>query len=398
MTTIKAESISKEYRLGVINHGMLYKDAQSWIARKRGRPDPHAKIGAEYHSDGIDRFWALKDINFEIGQGDRVGLIGRNGAGKSTLLKILSRITAPTEGVIKVKGRIASLLEVGTGFHPELTGRENVYLNGAILGMKQKEVTRKFDEIVEFSEIGKFIDTPVKRYSSGMYVRLAFAVAAHFDSEILLADEVLAVGDAAFQKKCLGKMADVAQNQGKTVVFVSHNIGAVKQLCTRGIVLDCGAIMVDSDIQTALGVYMSTSSVNEADFKNAYLTHAKIEQIGSTIVLTAKYNPGAVAGTPCLSVNLIDMFGGTIFTSNARNYDIRHAADMESGTIRIRIESPILHDGSYGVSLFYGSQEIDYIALQNCLRLEIRGMAHLKQMVNTMTSGFVHPISEYAFA
>ncbi len=257
---IKAEHVSKEYRLGVINHGMLYKDLQSWLARRRGKADPHAKIGAASHVDSDERYWALKDVNFEIEQGDRVGLIGRNGAGKSTLLKILSRITAPTEGRIGIKGRVASLLEVGTGFHPELTGRENIYLNGAILGMRRREVAIKFDEIVAFSEIEKYIDTPVKRYSSGMYVRLAFAVAAHLDSEILLADEVLAVGDAAFQKKCLGKMEDVSRNQGRTVVFVSHNMSAITTLCTSGIFLEKGSRVPADSLDDCVDLYMSRAS------------------------------------------------------------------------------------------------------------------------------------------
>lgn len=253
---VKAQGVSKEYRLGSINHGMLYKDMQSWIARTLGRPDPHAMIGAEQFMSREGRFWALKDVSFEINRGERVGIIGKNGAGKSTLLKILSRITAPTEGFIGIKGRVSSLLEVGTGFHPELSGRENVYLNGAILGMKRREIDRKFDEIVAFSEIENFIDTPVKRYSSGMYVRLAFAVAAHLESEILIADEVLAVGDAAFQKKCLGKMEDVSRNHGKTILFVSHNLPSVRKLCNKGLILQQGAITANGDIGDIIGQYM----------------------------------------------------------------------------------------------------------------------------------------------
>jgi lipopolysaccharide transport system ATP-binding protein len=256
---IKVERLSKEYRLGVINHGMLYKDMQSWFARKLGRPDPHSQIGEDRFADQKDRFWALKDLSFSIEQGDRVGIIGRNGAGKSTLLKILSRITAPTEGSVKIKGKVASLLEVGTGFHPELTGRENVYLNGAILGMKTREIDKKFDEIVEFAEIEKFIDTPVKRYSSGMYVRLAFAVAAHLDSEILLTDEVLAVGDASFQKKALGKMSELSTGLGRTVLFVSHNIPAVQALCKTGIYLSQGKMAFNGEINETITTYMASN-------------------------------------------------------------------------------------------------------------------------------------------
>ncbi|CVK19937.1 ABC transporter ATP-binding protein [Sporomusa sphaeroides] len=242
-TVIKVENLSKQYQLGTIGSGTLYRDLQSWWARLKGKEDPNSKLGQwDVSQIGEDNsFWALRDVSFEINQGDIVGIIGRNGAGKSTLLKILSRVTGPTSGQIKIKGRVASLLEVGTGFHPELTGRENVYLNGAILGMRKAEIDRKFDEIVDFAEISKFIDTPVKRYSSGMYVRLAFAVAAHLDPEILIVDEVLAVGDIEFQKKCLGKMKDVGQ-QGRTVLFVSHNMVAIEQLCSSAILIENGQI------------------------------------------------------------------------------------------------------------------------------------------------------------
>lgn len=260
---IKVENLSKYYRLGVINNGTLFKDMQSWFARLRGKEDPHAKIGSTY-KDSKEGFWALKDLNFEIKKGDRVGIIGHNGAGKSTLLKVLSQITTPTEGNIKINGRIASLLEVGTGFHPEMTGRENIYMNGAILGMKKSEIDKKVDQIIEFSEIGEHIDTPVKRYSSGMYVRLAFAVAAHLDSEILIADEVLAVGDAAFQKKALGKMNELSTGEGRTVLFVSHNMAQVKKLCNKGIVLEKGKVVrQDDDINKSIDWYLGRNSDGE---------------------------------------------------------------------------------------------------------------------------------------
>jgi len=241
-TVISVAYLSKAYRLGQIGTGTLTDDLKVWWAKTRGRPNPFLKIGQKDHGnrDG-ETIWALKDVNFEVRQGEVLGIIGRNGAGKSTLLKILTGVTAPTSGQIKAKGRVASLLEVGTGFHPDLTGRENVYLNGAILGMKKAEIDRKFDEIVAFSEVEQFMDTPVKRYSSGMYVRLAFAVAAHLDPEILLVDEVLAVGDAAFQKKCLGKMGDVAKG-GRTVLFVSHNMAAIRQLCQKCALLEEGKL------------------------------------------------------------------------------------------------------------------------------------------------------------
>lgn len=263
---IRAENLSKYYNLGVINNGTLFRDIQTWWALKRGKEDPHSQIGSHKYDTTKEGFWALKDLNFDIHQGDRVGIIGKNGAGKSTLLKVLSRITAPTEGKVKIKGRVASLLEVGTGFHAELTGRENIYLNGAILGMKRKEVDRKIDEIIAFSEIENHIDTPVKRYSSGMYVRLAFAVAAHLDSEILIADEVLAVGDAAFQKKALGKMNELSSGQGRTVLFVSHNMSQVKNLCTKGIILDHGTLMrQDDDINKSIDWYLGNDVIVNED-------------------------------------------------------------------------------------------------------------------------------------
>lgn len=239
-TVIAVENLSKSYQLGQIGTGTFAHDLNVWWARLRGKPNPLLRVGDKDHGNRAgEELWALKDVSFKVQQGEVLGIIGRNGAGKSTLLKILSRVTAPTSGKVKVKGRIASLLEVGTGFHPELTGRENIYLNGAILGMSKAEVTRKFDEIVDFAEVEKFIDTPVKRYSSGMYVRLAFAVAAHLEPEILVVDEVLAVGDAEFQKKCLGKMGDVAK-EGRTVLFVSHNMVAINKLCSVCLWIDKG--------------------------------------------------------------------------------------------------------------------------------------------------------------
>lgn len=266
-TVIKIEHLSKMYKLGVINNGTLFRDMQSWWALKRGKEDPHAKIGAEKYEGSNTEFWALKDLNFEIKQGDRVGIIGKNGAGKSTLLKILSRITTPTEGTVKIRGRVSSLLEVGTGFHGELTGRENIYLNGAILGMKKREIDRKLDEIIDFSGIEKHIDTPVKRYSSGMYVRLAFAVAAHLDSDILIADEVLAVGDAEFQKKAIGKMSDLSTSQGRTVLFVSHNMAAVRKLCNTGVMLEKGRVKYTGEMEQTIEYYMDEAN---ADLKVRY--------------------------------------------------------------------------------------------------------------------------------
>jgi len=260
-TVISVENLSKCYRLGQISTGTLTNDLKIWWAKRRGKPNPLLKIGQTDHGnrDG-EELWALRDVSFTVEQGEVLGIIGRNGAGKSTLLKILSRVTAPTSGMIKVRGRVASLLEVGTGFNLDLTGRENIYLNSAILGMSRKEINRKFDEIVNFAEVEKFIDTPVKRYSSGMYVRLAFAVAAHLDPEILVVDEVLAVGDAAFQKKCLGKMGEVAKG-GRTVLFVSHNMQSIEQLCSRGILLSFGRIdCLCTDVRNLVDRYIKSKS------------------------------------------------------------------------------------------------------------------------------------------
>ncbi len=259
------ENVSKQYKLGEVGTGSIQHDLKRWWYGLRGKEDPFATIGEinDRTTKGTsDYVWALQNINFQVEQGDAVGIIGRNGAGKSTLLKLLSRVTSPTTGSIKYKGRIASLLEVGTGFNPEMTGRENVFLNGAILGMTRKEITRKFDEIVDFSGVERYIDTPVKRYSSGMYVRLAFAVAAHLESEILIVDEVLAVGDAEFQKKCLGKMNDVTRSEGRTILFVSHNIAAVKTLCQSGVYMKNGTLEFTGEIEETISRYLSDTAGN----------------------------------------------------------------------------------------------------------------------------------------
>ena len=260
---IKIEGLKKRYRLGVIGGGTLQGDIQSWWARKRGKEDPNTLIGATVHQKN-ETFLALEGIDLTIHKGERIGIIGHNGAGKSTLLKLLSRVTAPTEGKIYIDGRIASMLEVGTGFNPELTGRENIYLNGAILGMTKEEVDKKIEEIIEFSECRKFIDTPVKRYSSGMYVKLAFSVAAHLDSEILIMDEVLAVGDVQFQKKCLSKMSEVSKSEGRTILYVSHNMNTIRQLCDRCIVLSHGKVVYDGDVSTAITKYLNIQVTTDA--------------------------------------------------------------------------------------------------------------------------------------
>lgn len=265
-TVIKIENLSKIYRLGEIGTGTLSHDLNRWWQMNiRGKDDPYALVGGvndrTAKASKGEHVAALKDINLEVKEGEVLGIIGKNGAGKSTLLKVLSRVTSPTTGVIKVKGRLASLLEVGTGFHPEMTGRENIYMNGTIMGMRKWEITRKLDEIVEFAGVAKYLDTPVKRYSSGMKVRLGFAVAAHLEPEILVVDEVLAVGDAEFQKKAIGKMQDVSTNDGRTVLFVSHNMASVKTLCTRGIILKDGYTHSSGEIEDMVSKYLSMDDV-----------------------------------------------------------------------------------------------------------------------------------------
>lgn len=251
---LKIENVSKKYRLGQIGGTTLRDELQRFRAKIRRQEDPTKKIGAKNHNRG-ETFLALDSVSFEVKAGERVGIIGHNGAGKSTLLKLISRVTAPTSGEIGLNGRVASMLEVGTGFHAELTGRENIYMNGAILGMTKKEIDNKIEDIIEFSECRQFIDTPVKRYSSGMYVKLAFSVAAHLDSEILIMDEVLAVGDMAFQTKCLNKMSDISRQEGKTILYVSHNMNTIRQLCDRCIVLDHGKVVFNGDVDSAIEIY-----------------------------------------------------------------------------------------------------------------------------------------------
>lgn len=303
-TAIEFENISKQYRLGLVSTRTLSHDLKRWYAMNiQGKDDPYLKIGEvndRAHRGESEYVWALKDINFKVEQGDVLGIIGKNGAGKSTLLKILSKVTTPSTGTIKARGRIASLLEVGTGFHPEMTGRENIYMNGAIMGMTKAEITRKLDEIVDFSGVERYLDTPVKRYSSGMTVRLGFAIAAHLEPEILVVDEVLAVGDAEFQKKAIGKMQDVSKGEGRTVLFVSHNMAAVQMLCTKGIIIQNGQISFNGNSKDAVKNYLSekreyseieiNSSVKISN-KNFYIDSIKINgDINSVVRIEDDYD------------------------------------------------------------------------------------------------------------
>jgi len=368
---ISVENISKIYRLGVIGTGTFSNDLKVWWARVRGKPNPLAKIGKKDYGNQVgDIIWALKDVSFKVEPGEVLGIVGRNGSGKSTLLKILSRVTAPSEGYVKIKGRIASLLEVGTGFHPELTGKENVYLNGAILGMSTQEITRKFDEIVDFAEIEPFIDTPVKRYSSGMYVRLAFAVAAHLESDILLVDEVLAVGDAEFQKKCLGKMNGLASEEGRTVLFVSHNMVSVRRLCERGILLNAGRIEKTGPIDSVLKTYMqvqediqSTVLKNRTDRKGSgQLLFTDIDirddfnipfsvKLGSHTRMYLKYEGERDMKNVHISVTLNNQYGERVSWLSNEVSGNQFRELPKNGTIRIDFPNLPYAAGTYSVEL-----------------------------------------------
>jgi lipopolysaccharide transport system ATP-binding protein len=375
---ISVENLTKQYDLGVIGTGTISRDLNRWWARVRKQPDPYTRIGQRDAFERIgETILALDDVSFQVQQGEALGIIGRNGAGKSTLLKILSRVTAPTSGVVKVKGRIGSLLEVGTGFHPELTGRENVYLNGAILGMRKEEVSRKFDEIVEFAGVEKFIDTPVKRYSSGMYVRLAFAVAAHLDPEILIVDEVLAVGDAEFQKKCLGKMGDVA-GEGRTVLFVSHNMGAIQNLCETSVLLSDGKIIHTGKSEDVIQNYLSTSNqkvpinfLMEVDrrgsggfrFTKTWVENEGGEKGGAvksgkpfTIIVEYEIEDSFKIKDPYISFALRDSTGGYIsdLWNQGAGY---HWQELPSkGRITCKIPRCNLNEGTYFYNVFCGSK------------------------------------------
>lgn len=380
---IRVENLYKEYRLGTISHGTLYRDLQSWWARIHGREDPNSIISvspssARNYSPVADsrnpHMLALNDVSFEVKQGDVLGIIGRNGAGKSTLLKILSEVTSPTKGRIQIRGRVASLLEVGTGFHPELTGRENIYLNGAILGMTKAEITKKFDEIVAFAEVEKFLDTPVKRYSSGMYVRLAFAVAAHLEPEIMVIDEVLAVGDEQFQKKCLGKMGDVAK-EGRTVLFVSHNMTAVSALCNKGILLVQGSMAAQGPADEVIRLYLSqvqraqTGSVTDLKdhpgrirYREKALLYAWIEngegarggliRMGEPMTIVLVFKSSRRIKAPGIGFGIENYEGRRIFSFS--NYispskDIRDS--VAEGVVRCTIPRLPLLNGSYSVTI-----------------------------------------------
>ncbi len=400
---IKAENLSKAYQLGQIGTGTISRDLERWYARIGGKEDPYLRIGEtnDRTSKGnSDVVWSLKDINFEIEQGDAVGIIGRNGAGKSTLLKVLSRVTSPTTGRITGKGRIASLLEVGTGFHPELTGRENIYLNGAILGMRKKEITRKFDEIVDFAGVERYIDTPVKRYSSGMYVRLAFAVAAHLESEILIVDEVLAVGDAEFQKKCLGKMGEVSKGEGRTVLFVSHNMGSVQELCNKGIVLNYGIVDFQGGVNESIKKYLSNNTSTHT-FKSSktygfpHITDAVINiqtlSLG-TLECNITFSSPYPIQYPNIGFIIKNELQIPLFGTNALTHPYIEILEkgINKGKFNLIIDDLPLHNGVYTIDLYMGDKLQNYQTLSNCLSFEI---THRKNYAKTYPINMIGSLS-----
>ena len=399
MTAIEFENISKQYRLGLVSTGTLSHDLNRfWQTKVLRREDPYLKVGEvndRAHKGDSEYVWALKDINFKVEQGDVVGIIGRNGAGKSTLLKLLSRVTAPTTGIIRAKGRIASLLEVGTGFHPEMTGRENIYMNGAIMGMSRAEITRKLDEIVDFSGCERYLDTPVKRYSSGMTVRLGFAIAAHLEPEILVVDEVLAVGDAEFQKKAIGKMQDVSRGEGRTVLFVSHNMGAVKNLCKRGIVLNQGQVAFDGGVEEAINYYTDSNVKNcerkviindrdhregilpkdlefvEAEMLNPDLEHLATDEPLQFRVKIKKNNPSIKNFT--IGTHAVNMSGTCELTTAS---PIFNTPDKDLFSIELSVKNHTLARGNYKIYFNIGIKDVahgttDYDIVKNVLFCQI---------------------------
>jgi lipopolysaccharide transport system ATP-binding protein len=383
--SIKFENISKQYRLGTIGTGTLSHDLNRWWTMNiKRQEDPYLKIGQinnlEIKSDN-NYVWALKDIDFNVKQGEVLGIIGKNGAGKSTLLKILSRVTSPTKGRIYAKGRIASLLEVGTGFHTEMTGRENIFMNGLIMGMTKAEIKRKFEEIVEFAEVAQYIDTPVKRYSSGMIVRLGFAIAAHLDPEILVVDEVLAVGDAEFQKKAIGKMQDVSRNYGRTVLFVSHNMGAIKELCTKGILISKGQIDYEGSIEGTINLYLNSGENINIAKQNLVLKKIGIQITGiqkhqnghltsivffnDSFTITIQYKNIIVNYLPLdVVIQIINENGQKVTSINSAEEGIKSKSYDGNFKLILETEHLRLFPGKYSINLMFVSSLVSEVIEQ----------------------------------
>lgn len=421
-TAIQIQNLSKAYQLGQIGTGTISRDIERWWASIRGKEDPFLKIG-EVNDRTIKSnsniVWSLKDINFDIQQGDAVGIIGRNGAGKSTLLKLLSRVTAPTTGTIKAKGRIASLLEVGTGFHPELTGKENIYLNGAILGMRKKEIDRKLEEIIDFSGVERYIDTPVKRYSSGMYVRLAFAVAAHLDSEILIVDEVLAVGDAEFQKKCLGKMGEVSKGEGRTILFVSHNMVAIHSLCKQVVVLQNGLVAFNGLAHEGIKNYLTqnnsntsnsnTNSVienlpNDEAFKlNAFTIHQPESDgfdmyTSKPIEVAINYAVKKASLGLRIGFDVINNETEELIFRTFHDEQFDEIIETKVGTYAsvVTIPANLLNEGSYSISLSIGIHNVRWIVYQHVkCNFKLNNINGINKIYAEKTPGSIKPALQW---
>lgn len=382
---IRAEGLGKKYVIGHETERERYVALRDTLMRT-GR-SVYRKMSDLFHGrdivagDEIEEFWALKDVSFEVKRGEVLGIIGRNGAGKSTLLKVLSRITEPSEGRVTIKGRVASLLEVGTGFHPELTGRENIFLNGAILGMKRSEIKRKFDEIVSFAEVEKFLDTPVKRYSSGMYVRLAFAVAAHLEPEILVVDEVLAVGDTEFQQKCLGKMKSVSRSEGRTVLFVSHNMKAVQTLCETGVVLETGRLKCRSTAEEALRAYSKFAEAhNVAEFRvddsRPCISSVRVdsaELVNGNLVVDIEFKSPFPLSPPVGGLVVTSPLGTPVFGSNPRFHPNGYGQPkLSGGVLRMTAARLPVHGGVYSLSVWLSDWYADYDVKRDVLAFEFK--------------------------
>ena len=419
---IRVENLGKQYRLGEIGTGTLGHDLNRWWARLRGKDDPFAKIGEvndRTRKGESDYVWALRDVDFDVKKGEVLGIIGRNGAGKSTLLKILSKVTAPTAGNIKVRGRIAALLEVGTGFHPELTGRENVFLNGAILGMTKVEIRSKFDEIVDFSGVERYIDTPVKRYSSGMYVRLAFAVSAFLEPEILIVDEVLAVGDAEFQKKCLGRMEDVSRNDGRTILFVSHNMAAVSNLCTSAVFLRNGTLQSMGPTDRIIEEYISFGKTSAGQVLGSDIVYTRRcslahfdaistisnEEITSSVdikndvIVEVQYSIERDGAIVYPSIHLLDNMGTIIFAtfngpSATTNADPFYGKPLQRGRYASRLIIPanFLNEKTYSVSAYLVPQDTNDMAVaQEALSFTVVDTGEMRKEYGGDWAGLIRP-------
>lgn len=416
-TVINVEQLGKKYTISHQQRGdnnSLREVITSSVANIGKLFSPSSRHALQVTSPISEDFWALEDVSFDVKQGERIGIIGRNGAGKSTLLKILSRITEPTTGRVRIKGRVASLLEVGTGFHPELTGRENIYLNGAILGMGRQEISRKFDEIVAFSEIERFLDTPVKRYSSGMYVRLAFAVAAHLEPEIMIVDEVLAVGDAGFQKKCLGKMED-AGREGRTVLFVSHNMGAIRAICDRGLLLDSGRLLLDTSAASAIDQYLGGAAGklhlrewgndNEAP-RNATVQLVRVSacddagRLLQLVTTDTEIRIEIVFEVVCSGVSagmtllLNDRDNACVFSSINNSEPHWYGTPMPAGRYRTVCVIPgnLLNNGTFSIDLnLFGMSFTDPLTVKDLLRLEVRDGVNVRRDYFGDYAGCIRP-------